>query len=679
MEQTAVEIKRLKTCINDLISVLALPAIWSGNEPSQILGTLLDVLLGMLRLDFAYARLSDSIRGGAPIEMVRLAQRRNLTTPPQEIGQALNPWLAGDSGTSPLVVRNPIGEGDVSIAPLRLGLQDEVGVLVAGSKRADFPTETERLLLGVAANQAAIGLQEARLLSEQRRAAERVEQQVVERTRQLTAVNEELRKEIIERKRAEDALRRSEEQWRDVFENNPTMYFMVDATGTVLAVNPFGAEQLGYKVDELIGQPVLGVFHESDREAVQRNVATCLGQLGRAKSWDARNVRKDGNVLWVRETAKAVPRVNGPIVLIACEDITERKEAEAALREQASLLNLTHDSIFVRGMDDVITYWNRGAEELYGWTAEQAVGTVSHQLMQTGFPAPIDEIRVELLRTGRWEGELVHTKADGTQVMVASRWALQSDAEGNPLAVLETNNDITASKQAELALEDLAGRLIHTQEEERSRIGRELHDHISQTLGLLTIKIDQLRANGAITPGIGGALDELREDTSDITDDVHRLSHRLHSSTLDYLGLVPALQKLVSEFSERHDIAIAFAHASLPPSLPSEVALCLFRIAEESLTNIAKHSQARSANVHVTGTPDGIHLTVEDAGAGFDMTTLGSKGGLGFVSMQERLRVLHGTMHVDSAPSRGTRIDAWVPPMMVTSAHNEAAHRSETA
>jgi signal transduction histidine kinase len=148
---------------------------------------------------------------------------------------------------------------------------------------------------------------------------------------------------------------------------------------------------------------------------------------------------------------------------------------------------------------------------------------------------------------------------------------------------------------------------------------------------------------------------------------VRRLSHRLHSSTLDYLGLVPALQKLVSEFSERHGIAITLGHASLPPALPSDVALCLFRIAEESLTNIAKHSQARSANMYVAGAPDGIHLTVEDAGAGFDITTLSSKAGLGFVSMQERLRALHGTVHVDSAPSRGTRIVAWVPPTMPTS------------
>jgi PAS domain S-box-containing protein len=468
---------------------------------------------------------------------------------------------------------------------------------------------------------------------------------------------------------------------------------------------------------------------------------------------------------------------------------TDALSAEAAVREKASLLNLTHDSIFVRGMDDLIAYWNRGAEELYGWTAEQAVGKVSHQLLQTVFLTPIDEVNATLLRTGRWEGELVHTKADGAQVVVASRWALQSDSQGRPHAVLETNNDITAGKQAEQALrqqaglleqahdaifvlefprtivywnrgaeqlygfsrreavgrpshellhtehpmatpdfeaalerdgewtgelthttrdgrkiivesrhvlmreadgrrlvletnrditerkraeqalEELAGRLIHAQEEERSRIGRELHDHISQTLGVLTIKIDQLRATGEITAGIGGALDELRRDTTDITEDVHRLSHRLHSSTLDYLGLVPALQKLVSEFSERHDIAITFAHASLPAPLPSEVALCLFRVAEESLTNIAKHSKARSANIHVAGAPDGIHLSVEDAGTGFDPTALGSKAGLGFVSMQERLRVLHGTIQVDSAPSRGTRINAWVPPGMSTSAN----------
>ena len=208
-ERTADEVKHLKACINDLIGVVALPAVWSGGEPSKIVSTLFDVLLGMLDLDFVYARLKDPV-GGAPIDMVRVAQSRNLAAQPQDVGRELNPWLGDDPHASPLVVRNPTGDGDVSIAPFRLGLHAEIGVLVAGSRRADFPTKTERLLLDIAANQAAIGLQDARLLNEQRRVAEELDQRVVQRTRELAAVNEELREEIAERKLAEEKLRRSE-------------------------------------------------------------------------------------------------------------------------------------------------------------------------------------------------------------------------------------------------------------------------------------------------------------------------------------------------------------------------------------------------------------------------------------------------------------------------------------
>jgi PAS domain S-box-containing protein len=117
--------------------------------------------------------------------------------------------------------------------------------------------------------------------------------------------------------------------------------------------------------------------------------------------------------------------------------------------QQANLLNLTHDTIFVRDVNDIITYWNRGAQELYGWTAEEAIGKHSHQLLQTEFPIPIDEVRAELLRTGRWEGELQKTKADGSRVVVASRWSLRRDELGQAVAILETNNDISDRKRRE--------------------------------------------------------------------------------------------------------------------------------------------------------------------------------------------------------------------------------------
>jgi signal transduction histidine kinase len=160
---------------------------------------------------------------------------------------------------------------------------------------------------------------------------------------------------------------------------------------------------------------------------------------------------------------------------------------------------------------------------------------------------------------------------------------------------------------------------------------------------------------------IAAALDELRQDTANVTDDVHRLSHRLHSATLDHLGLVPALQRLADDFSTRTSISVEFTHEPLPANPPPDVALCLFRIAQESLNNVAKHSQARSAHVHLLASNDGIRLTVEDDGVGFDMADLATVTGLGFVSMGERLRVLHGTLRVDSAPGRGTRIEAAMP------------------
>jgi PAS domain S-box-containing protein len=150
------------------------------------------------------------------------------------------------------------------------------------------------------------------------------------------------------------------------------------------------------------------------------------------------------------ELLRSVALQNASSILIARQRAEQRNEA--ALRQQANLLNLTHDSIFVRDMDGVVTYWNRAAEELYGWTAEQTLGKVAHDLLQTVFPAPVGEIFAELVRAGRWEGELVQTQADGTQAMVASRWSLQRDEGQRPLAVLETNNDITARKRAEEAL-----------------------------------------------------------------------------------------------------------------------------------------------------------------------------------------------------------------------------------
>jgi hypothetical protein len=146
------EVKHLQRCVNDLISVLALPAIWSGREPSQIVHTLLDALLRMLQLDLVYVQLKET-GGQAPIEMVRFAQSQKNTAQPHEIGEVLKYWLGADPQEWPPLMRNPLGDRDISIVPLGIGLQGEIGAIIAGSERVDFPQQTERLILSVAANQ----------------------------------------------------------------------------------------------------------------------------------------------------------------------------------------------------------------------------------------------------------------------------------------------------------------------------------------------------------------------------------------------------------------------------------------------------------------------------------------------------------------------------------------------
>jgi PAS domain S-box-containing protein len=511
----------------------------------------------------------------------------------------------------------------------------------------------------------------------------------------------ETNNDVTARRQAEEELRDSKEQWEAVFENNPTMYFVVDPESTVVSVNPFGAEQLGYTVLELVGAPVQKVFLEEDHAAVSETITRCVQQLGRVLTWEMRKVRKDGSVIWVRETAKAMRRAKGkPIVLIACEDVTARKRAEAELQESErrhrhifhatgvsiweedfSQVKAAVDALKANGVHDFGEYlrtspsWveemiplvrvadvNEATLELFGArTKEELIGSLNKVFTPDTRKVFAGELIAIAEGQPSFEGETILQTLSGDRIAVLFSVSFPPP-ESTFDAVLVSIMDITARKRAEQELEELAGRLIHAQEQERSRIGRELHDHISQLLGVLTIEIDQLRADAAIPSHVGAALDRLRKNTVEITQDVHRLSHRLHSSTLDYLGLGPALQKMVSEFSERHGIAIEFTHPSLPPVLPSEVALCLFRVTEESLNNIAKHSHAVSARIDVNAGSDGIHLRIEDGGDGFDVAAVESRAGLGFVSMRERLRVLRGTLHIDSGRSRGTKIAVWVPP-----------------
>ena len=219
LEEPSEHVKRLQRSMSHLLSLMALPAIWVGGDGSHVVATLLEALLGMLRVDFVYVLLNNS-RGGTD-EMVRLAQSLGEVLSPGDIGQGLAASLGGVMLRWPRAGRLSLGTNEFSIASAPIGLQSEIGIIVAGSKRRDFADETERLLLGVAANQAALALQEARLLDAQIRVASDLDLRVAQRTTELAEANRALQREVAERQRTEQALRESEEQSRLIVDSVP--------------------------------------------------------------------------------------------------------------------------------------------------------------------------------------------------------------------------------------------------------------------------------------------------------------------------------------------------------------------------------------------------------------------------------------------------------------------------
>lgn len=353
------------------------------------------------------------------------------------------------------------------------------------------------------------------------------------------------------------------------------------------------------------------------------------------------------------------------------EDITERNQR---LNE---LLDLVHDAIIVRDANSVILFWNRGAEEIYGWSAAEAQGRVTHELLNTEFPEPFEEVHKTLFDTGRWEGEIAHRTKDGRRLLVESRKALQRDQQGQPCRIVEVNRDITARREAEESLRNLSARLLQLQDEERRRIARELHDTTGQSLAALAIHLS------AVSERVAGkdpvAADILREAlalSQEAADQTRTLSYLLYPPTLDFSGLKSALEWFADGFTHRSKIKVDLDLALGEERVPQGLETALFRIVQESLTNIYRHSGGSSAIVRGRRQGNTISLEISDNGKGIPAELLGSLSrpggqmGVGIRGMRERARQLGGTLRI-KAGNAGTTIMVVLPIPEITNDQDE--------
>jgi signal transduction histidine kinase len=256
------------------------------------------------------------------------------------------------------------------------------------------------------------------------------------------------------------------------------------------------------------------------------------------------------------------------------------------------------------------------------------------------------------------KGEWRVVWADGSVHWIAGRWQVFMDASGEPSKMIGVNIDVTERKRAEEALLGMSRKLIEAHEQERTRIGRDLHDDVVQRLAMLALELEQLEDNPS---EVRSRVQELRKQTTEISNDVQALSHELHSSKVEYLGAVGGMKSWCKEFGERQGIQIEVKSPEAKISLPPEVGLCLFRVLQEALHNAAKHSGVKRIEVQLREDSCEIHLVISDLGRGFDLETAMQGRGLGLTSMQERVRLVNGIVEIQSKPMGGTTVHVRVP------------------
>ena len=360
--------------------------------------------------------------------------------------------------------------------------------------------------------------------------------------------------------------------------------------------------------------------------------------------------------------------------------VEERKRHEAILSESEERFRLMADHaptmIWMAGTDKLCTFFSRGWLNFTGRSMEQELGEG-----WTSGVHPNDRERCVLAYAAafdlRHEFQLEYRlrRFDGEYRWIVDFGVPRFRPNGAFCGYIGSCVDLTELKLSEMSLHQLTGRLIRAQEEERSRIARDLHDDINQRMAFLQIGLDQLKKTSLeVISTDRQQLEKLVEVASEISSDLHSMSHQLHPGRLDLQGLIPALASFCKELALQYSLQVEFVHHEVPVHLPKDVALCLFRTCQEALRNVVKHAGTLRATVELTAHAGTVELCVSDSGLGFNPIDVQGKGGLGLVSMSERLRLVGGLLTIESEPSRGTRIRARIPTSnVIEHAENEAS------
>ncbi|HEY2118186.1 MAG TPA: PAS domain S-box protein [Candidatus Acidoferrum sp.] len=472
------------------------------------------------------------------------------------------------------------------------------------------------------------------------------------------------------RKQAEQKLRESEERLRLAVQAGRMYAFEWDMASDVIVRTGQCGDILNWMDDPTRdrGRQFVARIHPDDRETYL-SPKTRLTPENPNYRIDYRLLHPNGNVIWLEANGRVFFDGKGRrlriIGLVA--DVTERKQAEAALRETELRFRLVADTapvlIWMSGPDKLCNYFNQPWLEFTGRPLEMELGNGwAEGVHPEDLEMCLDTYTKAFDRHEPFRIEYRLRRHDGEHCWVFDQGVPRFNFDGSFAGYIGSCIDITDLKRAEAALSTVSRRLIEAQEEERTRIARELHDDISQRIALQALNLENLKeALPASAIELERGIGEVQDRISDLASDIQGLSHRLHSSNLDYLGLEVAAAGFCKEVSERQGVEIDFNCENVPKRLSQEISLCLFRVMQEALQNALKHSGSQHFDVSLRGGLNEIQLTVLDSGIGFDPEKSMNGRGLGLTSMKERLKLVDGKLSVKSQPLVGSTVDARVP------------------